>query len=86
MLHRRPCQPLRVRWLSRPPQFPPRRPHRSDERAVVADVRDAALENFRPEDYDPAAIREHALQWGSDRFRARVREAVVDVAATRASR
>jgi hypothetical protein len=40
----------------------------------------AAMETFDPDAYDPAAIREHAMQWGHERFRERVREAVLDVA------
>ena len=40
----------------------------------------AALQTFDPGVYDPAAIREHALQWGHEPFRERVRAAVLAVA------
>lgn len=33
---------------------------------------EAALRSFRPELYDPARIREHAMQWDSRRFRERL--------------
>ena len=43
-----------------------------------------ALRRFRPLDYDPAAMREHALRWSRDRFATRLRDLVAEVAATHA--
>lgn len=42
---------------------------------------EAALRQFEPEAYDPARIRQHALQWDSPRFRDRLVRAVAEVAA-----
>jgi glycosyltransferase involved in cell wall biosynthesis len=38
-----------------------------------------AMRSFRPESYDPAVIREHAMNWSAARFRERLVEAVQDV-------
>lgn len=43
----------------------------------------AAVERFRPEDYDSGRIREHALQWDAARFRSRLLEAVTETAEAR---
>lgn len=51
---------------------------RQDVRTIVDEVR-----RFRSDDYDPAAIREHALGWSSHRFAARLRDLVAEVAAGR---
>ena len=42
----------------------------------TADSVEAALRAFDPDAYDPVAIREHALQWDSPRFRERLVEHV----------
>lgn len=42
-----------------------------------------ALRRFRPLDYDPVAMREHAVQWSRHRFGARLQELVAEVAAVR---
>ncbi len=47
----------------------------------TADELRGALERFDPGAYDPARIREHALQWDSPRFRERVVAAVEAVTA-----
>jgi glycosyltransferase involved in cell wall biosynthesis len=46
--------------------------------AQTADCIRDALDAFRPERYDPAAIRLHAEQWDRRVFRARLREAVLN--------
>jgi glycosyltransferase involved in cell wall biosynthesis len=46
----------------------------------TADSIEAAVRAFRPEDYDPARIREHAYQWHGARFRERLIERVEAVA------
>jgi len=52
------------------------------EQQSVAMIVDA-VSAFRTDDYDPAAIREHALGWSSHRFGARLRELVDELAALR---
>jgi hypothetical protein len=42
----------------------------------TADAIAGAVERFDPARYDPAAIREHALQWSRDSFRERIVHAV----------
>lgn len=49
------------------------------ERQDAATIADS-VRRFRSEDYDPKAIREHALGWSTHRFAARLRELVAEVA------
>lgn len=49
------------------------------EQTVEAVV--AAVRAFRDDDYEPAAIREHALRWSKERFGTRLRELVAEAAA-----
>jgi glycosyltransferase involved in cell wall biosynthesis len=49
-----------------------------EEQTVPALV--SALREFDPAAYDPAAIREHAMQWDRHKFRAAMRRHVIELA------